>query len=370
MMSTPLVSVLMPVYNGEPYLREAVESILNQTFTDFELLIIDDASTDRSPEIIRSYQDPRIRVIRNPTNRGVAYSRKKGLELAVGEYVAVLDADDVAFNDRLQIQADFLDANPDICLVGSVYEVIDEDGEVKFTQEVPTDPLTIRWKLLFGNQIGHSTVMFRRRDALDVGGYDEQVFAGEDFDLWVRLAARGKIAQLGRPVSQHRQYSRSLFYAEPVEVKDHFFKTVMKSIRLQTGQDISFEVAKCLFSNRLGNVPRSASNRVGVLKVYATIQNCLKSFIQSSTMMTRCERRYLATLAFEDIYRIANDNPSSYRYACWAAMLCLARYNLRGFFDRRFVKMTLVTILPARAIKILRRIRRLGSKKQVLSIFR
>jgi len=143
-MSVPRVTVTMMVYNAERYLRQAIDSVLNQTFTDFELLFLDDASTDRSLEIIQSYSDPRIRLIRNENNRGVAYSRSKALPLARGEYVAVLDADDVALPERLQVQVSYLDSHPDICLVGSSCQVIEEDGSVRFIYHEPTDLLTIR----------------------------------------------------------------------------------------------------------------------------------------------------------------------------------------------------------------------------------
>lgn len=349
-MSAPKVTVLMTVCNAEKYLRQAIESVLNQTFTDFELLITDDASTDSSPEIIRSYQDPRIRVIRNSTNRGVAYSRKEALELARGEYVAVLDADDVAFKERLQVQVDYLDANADIHLVGSAYEVIDENGNVECTQTVPTDPLTIRWNLLFGNCIAHSTAMFRRATALEIGGYDEQVFAGEDFDLWVRFAAHSKIAQLDRPLARWRRHRQSLQYSEPVEAKDHFIWTVVKSIRLQTNQKISFEVAKCLYRSLL----RPCDSAAVVCSAYSTIQDCLNSFLLRSDL-TETDRKNLVLLALEDVSRVANQNPSS-RWRAWRmiAWRCAANLDCLDLFSKRFVKLILKAFLPSRVIRLFR----------------
>jgi len=354
-MSAPKVTVLMAVYNAEKYLRQAIESILNQTFTDFELLIVDDGSSDSSPEIIRSYQDPRIRVIRNSTNRGIAYSRKKALELARGEYVAVLDADDVALRERLQVQAEYLDANADVQLIGSAYEVIDENGNVVRTCTVPTDPLTIRWKLLFGNCIAHSTAMFRRVTALEVGGYDERMTLAEDFDLYIRINKHGQIAQLDRPLVQWRRHARGLWEGASAEAQDcSVIETVVKSIYLQTGRDIDSNVARCLARN----TRKSAPTRTVVRETYATIMNCLDR-VQASVKMARRERKHLVTLAVEDIFRIAHDTPDSYRDACRAAVLCAAKYDLCRLLDRRFVRVILVSILPCRTVDILRSIKHL-----------
>ena len=116
-MNQPKVSVLMTVYNSERYLHRAIESILNQTFRNFELIIVQDVSTDHSRDIIESFHDTRIRVIWNSVKRGLSHARNLGLEAARGDYVTVMDSDDVAYSDRLRIQSQFLDQNPGVCLV-------------------------------------------------------------------------------------------------------------------------------------------------------------------------------------------------------------------------------------------------------------
>ena len=205
----PKVTVMMAVYNAENYLRQAIESILNQYFDDYELLIHDDGSTDHSSEIVQSFRDPRIRAIQNPINQGEEPLRNQCLRKARGEYIAVLDADDIAHGERLQIEPDFLDLNRDISLVGSAYEIIDESGRVAGIQNVCSDELTIKWGLLFGNQFGHSTVMYRRKDAIAVGGYDETLSYGTDFDLWVRLTICGRLVNLIDPLVQYRVHRRN-----------------------------------------------------------------------------------------------------------------------------------------------------------------
>ncbi len=189
---SPLVTVLMTVYNGLPYLHEAVDSILHQTFTEFEFLIIDDASTDASADCIRSYDDPRIRLECNERNMGQAASLRCGLGLARGRYVARLDQDDRSISDRLEKQVAFLERRPEVAVVGSWGYSIDSYGRrVEIWRGRVND---------FGEFVGsvalcrspllHPSVMFRRDVVIDVGGYDASFAGAEDYDLWVRLAMR------------------------------------------------------------------------------------------------------------------------------------------------------------------------------------
>ncbi len=331
-MNAPKVTVMMMVYNAERYLRQAIDSVLGQTFTNFELLILDDAATDHSLEIIQSYSDPRIRLIRNESNRGVAYSRSKVLPLARGEYVAVLDADDVALPERLQVQVSYLDTHPDICLVGSAYQVINEDGKVETTHSMPTNPLTIRWLLLLGNCIAHSSVMFRREQAQSVGGYDATVYAGEDCDLYVRLAARYQLVNLEVPQSQWRRTSPGLGRTEPAALKAHFVWTVVRSVHLLTGKHIDFDTARCLYRN----TPRSGANRQIVMNAYATVEHCLTTYLQS--IQNESERRELIWLAMEDVVRLAIQNPSTRLYGILRLLSYLSRLGLRSCFEYRSLR--------------------------------
>ena len=193
----PRVSVLIPVWNGSRYLAECLESIFSQTYTDFEIVVVNDGSTDDSAQILAGFerQDGRLRVF-HQAHSGLSASLNRGLMVASGEYVARIDSDDIAFPHRLQSQVDFLDRHPEMVLVGSIYEMMDEHSIRQMVIVVPTHPLSVRWRLLFGNPIGHSTVMFRRSAAADVGGYNLQVLTCEDFDLWVRLLDKGEIGQL------------------------------------------------------------------------------------------------------------------------------------------------------------------------------
>lgn len=203
--TAPRVSVVMAVHNGAPYLREAVESILAQTFTEFEFIIIDDGSTDATASILAEYGDPRLRLVRNAANIGLTRSLNKGLTLAQGKYIARMDADDVSLPERLAIQVAHLDAHPDVGLLGTGYYLINEDGE-RFTDTAPAQPLThteIRWQLLFHNAFCHSSVMFWRPDSV-LGMYDEQIVYAQDYALFARLASLMQMTNLPDLLLAHR----------------------------------------------------------------------------------------------------------------------------------------------------------------------
>ena len=188
----PRVTVLMPVYNGMAYLREALESVLCQTFTDFEFLIIDDAGTDGSVACIKSYGDSRIRLICNERNIGQARSLNKGLDLARGEFVARLDQDDVCLPKRLETQLRFLESRPDVAVVCSWEHSIDACGRRirSWRSELNNFGEFLGLLLLGKCPIWHPSIMFRRNVVAELGGYDASFAPAEDFDLWTRLATR------------------------------------------------------------------------------------------------------------------------------------------------------------------------------------
>lgn len=192
----PEISVLLPAFNSESCLAEATHSILDQTFRDLELLIIDDGSTDRTREIAASlsHQDSRVIVIEHNNNRGLAVRLNEGIALAKGNYIARMDADDVSVPDRFQLQVDYLKGHPDVGLVGGFIRLF--GGKRKCIIDVATDPHHIRWRLLFGNSMGHGTVMGRRALFDDLGGYDETLKVAQDYDLWLRARRRWPMANI------------------------------------------------------------------------------------------------------------------------------------------------------------------------------
>ncbi|MBN1314440.1 MAG: glycosyltransferase [Anaerolineales bacterium] len=209
----PRVSVLMSVYNSERYLCQAIDSILCQTWSDFEFLIVNDGSTDRSREIITSLKDPRIRLIDNSTNIGLTKSLNRGLELAGGEYIARQDADDVSYPTRLERQVEYLDSHPDVALLGTRMRIIDESGKKRKPSryQMPLENTSIKWSLMFGNPIAHTSVMYRRSIVWDrLKGYDEQYLRSQDFELWSRLLEKYNANNLPDILVEIRRHSESI----------------------------------------------------------------------------------------------------------------------------------------------------------------
>jgi hypothetical protein len=198
----------MAVRDGLPYLEQAVDSILAQTFTDFEFVIIDDGSTDSTPDVLRRYQsaDRRVRV-HHQQNVGLTPSLNRGCHLARGPYLARMDADDISFPDRLERQVEFLDRHPRVALLGSAVVRIDELGRQIKRSECPTSHPEIVQALTRYNCFTHPTVMLRRDMLAAVGGYREAYRQAQDYDLWLRLSERYEVANLADPLLYYRVYA-------------------------------------------------------------------------------------------------------------------------------------------------------------------
>jgi glycosyltransferase involved in cell wall biosynthesis len=219
MSCAPTVTVLMSVYNGQTYLREAIKSILNQTFTDFEFLIINDGSSDASRSIICSYDDPRIRLIDNPANLGLTKSLNRGLRLAKGRYVARQDADDVSEPQRLTQQVNFMEANQHLALLGTWYRGIDAEGNFAYKVRLPSDQIELQWALLFYCPFVHSSVMLNKEFFLhDIGLYNEEYLYAQDHELWFRTSRQHIITNFHEYLVRYRinPHSMTATYGELV----------------------------------------------------------------------------------------------------------------------------------------------------------
>jgi glycosyltransferase involved in cell wall biosynthesis len=206
------VSVLLPVYDAERYLDEAVESILAQTFSDFELLAIDDGSRDGSVARLEAFarRDPRVRLVYR-AHSGLVATLNAGLALARGEFVARMDADDVALPRRLELQVARLDRDSDLVCVGGAYEVIDAKGRRIDLVRPPQAPEQILAAALEGlSPICHPAALYRRDRVLGVGGYDVEVPVAQDYDLWLRLMDVGRLANLSEVVLRLRAHAHSV----------------------------------------------------------------------------------------------------------------------------------------------------------------
>jgi len=189
---SPQVTVLMSVYNGRPYLQTAVESILDQTYRDYEFLIVDDASTDGSRSKLKAWadRDDRIRLVLHDENRGLGYSLHEGVKKARGEWVARMDADDFALPERLETQMSYLQKYPSVDVLGSWAVDIDESGSRLRRRAYPIEHKEIA-RLIWTNPLVHPTVVFRRLSILDIGSYDPTIRKRQDYELWFRCLEGG-----------------------------------------------------------------------------------------------------------------------------------------------------------------------------------
>ena len=203
----PRVSVVIPAYNRARYLQTAIDSVLAQSFGDFELIVVDDGSTDETPAIVRRQTDPRVRLVSQPTRTGIAPARNRGLDSARGEYVAALDSDDYAYPQRLERQVAHLDRHPDLALVGSWSNWMDERGRTfGRVKRRPVDPADAAAVLIFNSSLTQSSVMVRTA-LLREYRYDEAFTLSSDFELWARMVAGGcRIASLPEVLVCQREH--------------------------------------------------------------------------------------------------------------------------------------------------------------------
>ena len=238
----PAISVLMPVYNGEAYLREAIDSILQQSFSDFEFLIIDDGSTDGSAAIITSFSDPRIVFLQNGRNQGLVYTLNRGLQYARGIYVARMDQDDISHRERFQRQVTFMEENPAIGVCGAWMETIgDRVGQVV---QYDSEPEVIKCKLLFVTVLAHPTVVFRRSVLADFGlHYSEDYQHAEDYEFWIRLSQKTNISNLSEVLHKYRLSPGQISHKHGQEQMQCHMRAQVESLR-RLGLDPTLQEAR------------------------------------------------------------------------------------------------------------------------------
>ncbi|MFH1292397.1 MAG: glycosyltransferase [bacterium] len=218
-------------HNRANHIAWAIASVRSQSLTDWELIIIDDASTDDTKAVVQEFlnQDQRIRYIKNEKNLGISNSRNLALEKARGQFIAVLDSDDIwCYNEKLQKQYDFLSQNPEYVLVGGGVIQIDEQGVERKRYLNPCKDSTIRKKFLAKNPFAHSSVMYSRNLALELGGYKKELGIGEDYDLWLRMGKKGKLANLNDYLLKYRIHSDGTCFKDLIKALKNNIKIIKK----------------------------------------------------------------------------------------------------------------------------------------------
>ncbi|MBN1465294.1 glycosyltransferase family 2 protein [candidate division KSB1 bacterium] len=333
---SPRVTVMVACYNGEKYLAAAFDSLLAQTYQDFEVLVIDDASTDKSAAIVEKYvkDDSRFRTVRLDRNHGVTYSRHIGLMEAKGEFIAILDQDDLCEARRLELQVAYFDSHPEIVVLGSYYGIVDaRDRIVRKMKREPTDDIEIRWRLTFGNCLIHSTVMFRRDKAIECGGYDLALIHGEDMDLLAKIVLTGKAASIPERLAFWRQHADSVTQSVSNDERESYYiKIVQRSIRTALASDVSLETAASAYIN-------SNSPSASVQNFQQALHILYKVFLQLVEQANGREAKILSRALMQSVLRLKKRNKKNSWWrsqeTCWESYLqaILHVHRYRWFFD-------------------------------------
>ncbi len=226
----PLVSVIMAVYNGEKFVSESINSVLDQSYKNIELIVVDDLSNDNTKGILKNFEnDTRIKVIHNTQNLGLTKSLNVALGVASGYYIARLDADDIALKDRILKQVNYLSHNPEVVCLGTASIIINENGNQTGQKNVLTNARQIVFRSIYANQITHSSVMFIANKIKSIGGYNEEFKYAQDFELWSRCLQSGYvIANLNEPLIKYRLHSNSITQGQ--NTKDKAYNFALKII--------------------------------------------------------------------------------------------------------------------------------------------
>ena len=268
----PTVSVIMSVYNGDRFLRTAIDSVLAQTFGDWELIVIDDASTDSTPDILATYRDPRIRILRNERNSKQAVCLNRAIAAASGRYIACLDADDVSLPDRLAVQVSYLETHPDVTLVASAAHFIDEGGSRFDFRAGGLGSCMANFMFTWICPVIHSSNVFRAEAARPPNGYNEdpRYWWTDDYEFMSRIAFHGRAHVLPEPLVEYRIHASSVSGKNRKEQLLQHDLIVSANIKRATGvevDDLTLQAWKRFRETKAGAAVRFESDEVKRLSV-------------------------------------------------------------------------------------------------------
>ena len=280
MARAPAVSVIVTVLNGGEFLPLALDSVLGQTFPDFELIVVDDGSTDSTPAQLEAIDDPRMRVIRNPRNLGLPGARNVAIEAASGVYCAFLDHDDVALPFRLQRQLEFLQANPAFGLVGSAVETIDAAGTKLATIPMPPTPLAIRWMGLLDCPMRQSTLM-GRTEVVKRHLYDTKFLSYSDWDFVMRVSRKTEARNLPETLVQYRRHDTNMSTVHRDRLNETGVDIALREIRAELpdftiSRDEIAELRRVLFETTDGPQKRTLDATRQVLQRYIDLKEAFQ----------------------------------------------------------------------------------------------
>lgn len=294
--TVPRVSVLMPVYNGASYLAQAIDSILLQTYTNFELIVVDDGSTDDTWEIVSSYRDRRIRPLRNAVNCGLPRSLNRAIAHASGQYIARMDGDDISLPMRFAVQVEYLDRHPEIGVLGTYAQVIDACGHDQYLLEVPVEAGFVHWSLCFFDPIIHPSVMFRRQLVGEQLRYNDESMA-DDYALWSSLSTQTRLSNLPMALLRLRKHADNFTVVFADEVARDAMSTSQEMLAHWLGNAPELEVVKALWR------PRESSQEAAIA-ASDTIRQ-LYDAVMTLGSLSATERLLVARDAVERLFGLA-----------------------------------------------------------------
>ena len=282
---SPKISTLMSVYNGSDYLKESIESILSQTFSDFEFIIINDCSTDNTGEILTEYaqKDDRIKLFNNEENIGLTKSLNKGLKIAQGEYIARQDADDVSLPQRFEKLVAVLDKDPETVLVSCDIEVINSEGAFVSKEKRSCDPQWLPWYLMFYNHIGgHSQVIFRAKTAKELGGYSEAYRYSQDYEFWCRLVKTGNIIILPDTLHQLRRHGRGITAEKRSEQLGYALDISRRNLKELIDRELSLNEVSDLRNFVSGHILRNFPDSKNINNIHLRLEELSQAFLRET----------------------------------------------------------------------------------------
>lgn len=309
------VSVLMPIFNAENYLAEAIDSVIFQSYQDWELIIINDGSTDRSDQIIRTYNDKRIKYFKNAENKGITYTRNLMIERAKGEYIAFLDSDDLAHRERLKEQVSFLDKNRDYAMCGTWAYMIDNSGNVLKKMNLTHGSQEIKSTLLFSNSFVQSSVMIRSSILAEMP-YDISFPVSEDYELWTRVVEKYKVENIPQHLTYYRWHDSNIS---------------------KTKKDLLDSTAKKIYQKGLSHIGLIANKEE--LEIQFGIQNNDEALIDNKEYL--CKLR----MWMKKLHK-ANNNVRYYDISSFNAIICF-RWIFACKERKMLSKMLQLPIIPS-----------------------
>lgn len=297
----PKVSVILPLYNAERYIKATLNSILSQTYQDFEIIIVNDKGSDNSINIVREFEDKKIKIYENSANYGIAYTRNKAIELSTGEYIALMDHDDIAPNTRLEKQVTFLNDNSDIDVVGGHCRHIDHEGNIVpyKTWNAYLDPAYIKAFLMLGNTIYNSSVMFRRSFVQQNNiTYKDDMYGTEDYMFWVECSLYGKISNIDEVLAYWRTGDNN----ETSRVMKNFMnerKKRLDYVHTYALEKNGFILDKeeLAFLNKVFMEEGTLDSKEEIMELYYVLRKIAKQSIEkgmenSKAVVTMCRKRF------------------------------------------------------------------------------